>query len=149
MAIDFEHDIQRATYDKVKGMLNEIFGEMLMTRDDSPMFGITMGTAFAQVLIAPWGDDDAVVVTRAYVVQNIEIGGPLCVFLMKANGTMRFGAFGADEDSVFFQHTILGTTLDKGELRSSVIAVVRTADDYDDQLVAQFGGQRAVDVMRM
>lgn len=147
--LEFENDVQKATYEKVKAMLNEIFGEMLMARDDSPMFGITMGTAFAQVLVAPWGDDDAVVVTRSYVVQNIEIGGPLCVFLMKANGTMRFGAFGADDDSVFFQHTILGTTLDKGELRSSVIAVVRTADDYDDQLVAQFGGQRAVDVMRM
>lgn len=149
MAIEFESGVQEETYNKVKIMLTDIFGEMLLVREDTPMFGITMGTAFAQVLIAPWGDDDAVVVSRAYVVQNIEIAGPLCVFLMKANGSMRFGAFGADEDSVFFQHTIVGTTLDKGELRSSVIAVVRTADDYDDQLVSQFGGQRAVDVMRM
>ncbi|GAB4464356.1 MAG: YbjN domain-containing protein [Armatimonadaceae bacterium] len=148
MAIEFETEVQKATYEKVKRMLTEIFGEMLLVREDSPMFGISMGTAFAQVLIAPWGDDDAVVVTRAYVVHNIEVNGPLSVFLLKANGTMRFGAFGADEDSVFFQHTILGTTLDKGELRSSVVAVVRTADDYDEQLVAQFGGQRALDVIR-
>lgn len=148
MAHEFDSEVQAATHEKVKGMLTEIFGEMLIVRDDTPMFGISMGTAFAQVLVAPWGDDDAVVVTRAYVVHNIEIGGPLSIFLLKANGTMRFGAFGADDDSVFFQHTILGTTLDKGELRASVIAVVRTADDYDDQLVSQFGGQRALDVMR-
>jgi hypothetical protein len=148
MAIHFESPTQGETYEKVKQMLTEIFGEMLLVREDSPMFGISMGTAFAQVLIAPWGDDDAVVVTRAYVVHNVEVSGPLSVFLLKANGTMRFGAFGADDDSVFFQHTILGTTLDKGELRSSVIAVVRTADDYDEQLVSQFGGQRALDVMR-
>jgi hypothetical protein len=148
MATEFDSEVQAATHEKVRGMLQEIFGEMLIVRDDSPMFGISMGTAFAQVLVAPWGDDDAVVVTRAYVVHNIEISGPLSVFLLKANGTMRFGGFGADDDSVFFQHTILGTTLDKGELRASVIAVVRTADDYDDQLVSQFGGQRALDVMR-
>jgi hypothetical protein len=144
--MDFESEKQQQTYDKVKGYLREIFGEMAVPREDAPMFGISLGSAFAQVLVAPWGEDEAVVVSRAYVVHHVEIDGELAMFLVRANGQMRFGAFGADEDTVFFQHAILGTTLDKGELRSSVLAVVRTADDYDDRIVAQFGGQRALDV---
>jgi T3SS (YopN, CesT) and YbjN peptide-binding chaperone 1 len=64
------------------------------------------------------------------------------------NAEQQFGAFALDPDNdVVFTHTIIGggDTLDPEELRSSVEAVVRCADDYDDQIVERFGGKRAQD----
>jgi hypothetical protein len=59
---------------------------------------------------------------------------------------MRFGAFGLDSDNdVFFEHSIVGSTSDKVELKASVMAVVMTADRYDDQISSRWGGTRAVD----
>jgi hypothetical protein len=66
--------------------------------------------------------------------------------LLMENGTLRFGAFGIDsEKDIFFEHTIVGSTCDKEELRASVMAVVTNSDDYDDKIVAKWGGQTARD----
>lgn len=70
----------------------------------------------------------------------------LMKFLLRENDRMRFGAYGLDEDEdIFFEHTIVGSTCDKEELKASVVAVVMTADDADDKIIAKWGGQRAVD----
>jgi len=67
-------------------------------------------------------------------------------FLLRKNDDMRFGAFGLDRDmDIFFEHTIVGSTCDKEELRATVMAVLQTADKYDDEIVAKWGGERAVD----
>ncbi len=59
---------------------------------------------------------------------------------------MRFGAFGVDQDNdIFFEHTIVGSSCDKDELKASILAVVYTADQYDEQITQKWGGQRAVD----
>jgi hypothetical protein len=59
---------------------------------------------------------------------------------------MRFGAFGVDKDGdIIFEHTIVGSTIDKEELKSSVKAVLSVADHYDDDIVSRWGGKRALD----
>ena len=42
-------------------------------------------------------------------------------------------------------HTLLGDYLDKDELLYAVYGVGGTADDLDDELMAQFGGTRLID----
>jgi len=37
---------------------------------------------------------------------------------------------------------------DKTELRASVMAVVSTADEHDDEIVSRWGGKRALDMAR-
>ena len=44
-----------------------------------------------------------------------------------------------------FEHNLIGSTCDKEELKTSVITVVKLADEYDDEIVARWGGQRALD----
>jgi hypothetical protein len=44
-----------------------------------------------------------------------------------------------------FSHSIFGSTCDKNELKAAVMAMVVTADFYDDVIVARWGGQRALD----
>ncbi|MCS6860786.1 MAG: YbjN domain-containing protein [Abditibacteriales bacterium] len=146
--MEFETQAQRACYEKVLPWMKELFGEFAIARDDIPAIGVFVGSAVAQVVVYPWGDDDAVLCTRAYVVTGAELTPDLMYFLLRENADMRFGAFGVDsDDDIFFEHTIVGSTCDKNELKASVMTVVMIADHYDDQIVARWGGQRALERM--
>lgn len=139
--IPFQTEAQRASYARAGALLTELFGEMIHRRDDAPIFGIKYGSAFAQVSVYPFGEDDAVICTRAYVLHDVDVTSELMRYLLNENNNMRFGAFGlANETHIFFEHSIIGSTVDKAELRASVLAVIGTADTYDDPLMARFGG---------
>jgi hypothetical protein len=113
---------------------------------DRPAFIIQVGTTLTHIVVAPWGSDDSVVMVRSYVVYQAELVPELMEFLLRENDTKRFGAFGIDRDGdIFFEHSIVGTSCDKGELRASALAVVSTADEYDEQIVQRWGGMREVD----
>jgi len=146
LPIQWQSDPQQKTYEKADSYLKEIFGEMVNHFPDAPAMAVSKGTAFCTVAVYPWGDDDASITVRSYVVTGVEKTPDLMEFLLKENAKMRFGAFGLDdENDVFFEHTIVGSSCDKTELRASVLAVLSTADTYDDQIVQRFGGLRAVD----
>ena len=46
---------------------------------------------------------------------------------------------------VTFEQNIVGSSCDKNELKASVMAVVGTADKYDDEIVSRWGGKRSAD----
>lgn len=147
--MEFQSPVQQQCYEKTKTMMKELFGEFAVPRDDAPVVGILLGSALAQTAVYPWGNDDAVICTRAWVVQNAEMTPDLMKYLLLKNNGMRFGAFGIDdEDDIFFEHSIVGSTCDKEELKGSVMAVITTADQYDDEIVGKWGGQTALDKMR-
>ena len=147
--MEFKTAAQKACYDKVVSWMKELFGELVIMRDDAPMMGVMMGSAVAQVAVLPWGDDDATITTRAYLVTGAELTPDLMRYLLQKNAELRFGAFGVDEDGdILFEHSIVGSSCDKGELKASVLAVLVTADKYDDEIVARWGGERMLDRMR-
>lgn len=146
--MEFQSESQRKCYERVTPWLRELFGGTALTRGDRPVVGVAHGSAFAQVGVFPWGDD-AIITTRAYVVAGAELSAELMRFLLHENGGMHFGAFGIDDEGdIFFEHSILGSTCDQKELGTSVVAVVRTADEYDDRIVERWGGRRALDQPR-
>lgn len=147
--MEFRTEAQKACYEKIGPWMKELFGEFAMMRNDAPAIAVVIGSAVAQVGVIPWGNDDATINTRAYVVTGLEASSELMHYLLRENDTMRFGAFGLDDDDdVFFEHAVVGSACDKTELKASVMAVVMTADQYDDKIVARWGGQRAIDRMR-
>jgi hypothetical protein len=148
--MEFKTEIQKTCYEKVSQWMTEIFGTAFTTfRDDAPLINYRMGSAIVGVSVYPWGDDEATICARAYVVTGIELTPELMKYLLSENNDMRFGAFGLDQDGdIFFDYTIVGSSADKNELKAAVIGVISTADDYDDQIVAKWGGQRALDRMR-
>jgi len=147
--MEFKTAAQKACYDKVASWMKELFGELVLMRGDAPIMGVMMGSAFAQVAVQPWGDDNATIVTRAYLVTGAELTPDLMRYLLRENADMRFGAFGVDQDGdILFEHSIVGSSCDKGELKASVLAVLATADKYDDEIVARWGGERMLDRMR-
>ena len=144
--MEFQTEAQKGIYEKVAPMIREIFGEFAQARDDIPQFGVLMGSSVTRITVVPWGDDNATISVCSYVVSGAEITSDLMSYLLRENATMRFGAFGIDSDEdIQFEHTIVGSTCDKEELKASAMAVVRVADKYDDEIVARFGGTRATD----
>lgn len=143
--MEFQTDAQRACYARITPWLTQLFGELAAPRDEIPVISTVIGSALAQTAVLPWGDDDAVVTTRSYVVTGVEPDPELMHFLLRANADLQFGGFGIDADGdIVFQHSIVGSTCDREELQASVLAVVRTADRFDDQIVARWGGQTAL-----
>jgi hypothetical protein len=144
--MEFKTPAQQGIYEKLRPLVTELFGEMATAREDRPAFGIQFGSAWVQTWVSAWGDDDATITTRAWLTTGTELTIDLAKFLLNANDDMRFGAFGIDKDGdTFFEHTILGSTATKAELKASIRAVATTSDDYDDDIVARFGGTRMAD----
>jgi Putative bacterial sensory transduction regulator len=144
--VEFKNEAQQKTYELVKGWMVELFGEMARVNADTPTFSIWMGSALIYVNVYNWGDDKATIQCFAWVVTGAEMTPDLMQFLLRENNTMRFGAFGIDEENdIFFKHSIAGLTADKTELKAAIMAVANTADDYDDKIRSQWGGQRAQD----
>ncbi len=147
--MEFETEAQKACHEKVGPWVSELFGQSASPRDDRPVIRILQGPAFAQVGVFAWGESDAIITTRAYVVSGALLTPEMMYYLLRENEGMPFGAFGVDTDGdILFEHSIVGSTCDKKELEASVIAVLRTADEYDDQIVERWGGQRALDQLR-
>lgn len=144
--MEFETEAQKACYEKVAGYMTSIFGEQVYADPGAPLLWVRYGSAHARVDIWPWGTEDSVIAVRSWVVTGVEMSQDLAVYLLQQNNNMRFGAFGLDRsNNIFFHHSIVGSTCDKQELRTSVMAVLLTADDSDDEIVKRWGGLRAVD----
>jgi hypothetical protein len=146
MRMEFKTPAQQACYEKVLPWMKEIFGDFATPREDMPIITVYVGSAIAQVGVFSWGENDATVTSRAYVVTGADLTPDLMKYLLNETADMRFGGFGVDNDGdILFQHAIVGSRADKEELRASVMAVIITADEYDDKIVARWGGQRALD----
>jgi len=136
MTIELQSPAQKACYKRVTPWIKEIFGEVhVRMRDDAPMAVVSHGSAAVYVSVWPWADDEAVIQARAYVVTGVEPTSELMHYLLHQNDQMRFGAFGLDKDNdIYIEYTIVGSTVDREELRAATVAVAVAADEYDDKI---------------
>lgn len=148
--VEFATQAQQDCYERIKPWLKEMFGDLVMERDEAPAFAVThIGSQLTHIVVYPWGSDDAVVSVRSWVVTGLEADKELDSYLIRENANMRFGAFAVDSDNdIVFEHAIVGSTCDKGELKASVMAVLMTADKYDDEIVSRWGGRTALDMLK-
>jgi hypothetical protein len=139
----FQTQAQQDVYDRVAGWIPQMFGMFAHAIPNEPVFVVQLGQTFTMISVQPWGDDDATITSRAYVAMGTELTEDLMHHLLLQNNTFRFGAFGIDDDDdIFFEHTVVGSTLDTEELKASVLAVAGTADRYADEIIPKWGGQR-------
>ncbi|NEP16379.1 MAG: YbjN domain-containing protein [Leptolyngbya sp. SIO4C1] len=144
--MEFQSPAQKACYERIAPWMQELFGESAVAFEDEPLFIVTIGSAVASTRVIAWGEAEALITTRAYVVTDIEITPELSYYLLRANEGIYFGRFALDsEDDIVFEHSLVGSSCDRIELKHSVQTVVRLADDYDDEIVARWGGKRALD----
>jgi hypothetical protein len=143
--MDFQNSVQKKHYTKVLGWMRPLFGDIPWEKLDEPGFGLFMGSAWVELRILPW-KDDTVVNVRSTVVSDVTLTVDLLNYLLRENHEMLFGAFSISRTGdILFEHTIVGSTIDKKELESSVLAVLEIADKYDDEIVTRWGGKRALD----
>ena len=147
--IEFKSEAQRLCYRRVREYGRELFGEMFERSKNpkQPTFFLRFGSASVGVTITHWGDGHSMVDIWAWVITKIEMTADLMEFLLRKNyDEAQFGAFRLDEtNDIHFSHAILGSELDKKELRTSVQAVASTADEYDELIQSQWGGERWAD----
>jgi hypothetical protein len=75
----------------------------------------------------------------------------LAIRLLRLNATLRFGSFGwvRDGSCVTLQHTLLGGPgLDGDELLATLRDLAVLADEYDDRIVADAGGQTMQEIVK-
>ncbi|PSN18260.1 hypothetical protein C7271_13490 [filamentous cyanobacterium CCP5] len=144
--MEFKSAAQKDCYERVAPWIHELFGEGVVAFDDEPLFIVNLGSAVASTRILDWSNGEALIRTRAYVVTDIEPTAELSYYLLRENDGIYFGRFAYDaENDIVFEHSLVGSSCDLIELRHSVNTVIRIADDYDDEIVARWGGKRALD----
>ncbi len=142
----FKTSGQEEIYNRILPWMHELFGESLVVFEDEPLLIVNFGSAVASTRVVPWYKDETLITTRSYVVTDIQITPELSYYLLRENNSIYFGRFAYDaENDIVFEHSLVGTACDRLALNHSVITVVRIADTYDDEIVARWGGQRALD----
>jgi hypothetical protein len=123
------------------------FGDAFSKVDACSYFA-KKGSALVSIRILPFADD-AIVEVGANVVEGATLSQELLVELLEQNHSMVFGKFGlAKNGTITLQHALFGSTLDRPELVNAIKAVARTADEWDDKIVAKAGGQTALARLR-
>jgi hypothetical protein len=122
---------------------------------DERLYVVKQGSSYVMISVVPSGPkakttDRALVRVVAQVVAGVRPEPSLFRQLLILNGQLRFGAFAyiPDGDLIMFGHSILGgDTMDDKELVATVHDVALVADEYDDRIVARYGGARMQDVI--
>ena len=122
---------------------------------DDRLYVVKQGSSYVMISVVPSGpkskaNERALVRVVAQVVSGVTPEASLFRQLLILNGQLRFGAFAyiPDGDLIMFGHSMLGgDTMDMRELVATVHDVALVADEYDDRIVARYGGSRMQDVI--
>jgi T3SS (YopN, CesT) and YbjN peptide-binding chaperone 1 len=122
---------------------------------DDLLYVVKQGSSYVMISVVPSGakgkeNERALVRVVAQVVAGVTPEPSLFRQLLILNGQLRFGSFAyvPEGNLIMFGHSILGgDTMDTRELVSAVHDVALVADEYDDRIVARYGGARMQDVI--
>jgi hypothetical protein len=143
----FNTACQEEVYRQVKSYLDELVDEHF---DDAEHcdFYLKYGSTVLEISIDPYQEDDAVIEVLAFCVQGVEPSFELMQELLRVNAEVPLGAFSMQGESVFFSHSFLGRRLRPEQLIASLDVVANVSDEYDEKLVASYGGETAIDCLR-
>lgn len=134
-------------YRQVNSYLDELVDEHF---DDAEHcdFYLKYGSTVLEISIKPYEEDDAVVEILAFCVKGVNPTADLMGELLRLNSEVPLGAFSIVGSDVFFSHSFLGRRLHGEQLIASLVAVASISDDYDDRIIAKYGGKTALEQLR-
>ncbi len=141
--MEFENEIQQETHAKLEEYLSELFEDAYHDPENNHFY-VRYGTTVLEISIEPYGPEEAAVTIMSYCVQDVELDEELLRKLLELNHRIPFGCFSTAGNNIFFSHSLFGRTLSRSNLITAISAVATFADDYDDQIVAKYGGQTAL-----
>lgn len=136
--------------------IEKILGKSTAFRKvDDHLYVVKQGSSYVMISVVPSGhkskvNERALVRVVAQVVAGVKPEPSLFRQLLILNGQLRFGSFAyvPEGSLIMFGHSILGgDAMDPKELIATVHDVALVADEYDDRIVARYGGARMQDVI--
>jgi hypothetical protein len=140
----FEHEIHAETFRKIEEYLGELFEEPYCDPEEGHFY-VRYGSTVLEIEVAAYGQEEVVVTIRSYCVQGVEVDEELMAGLLELNHQLPLGSFSMVGNDIFFSHSLFGRDLEPRDLLRAVTAVAEVADDYDDRIVAKYGGQTALE----
>jgi hypothetical protein len=152
-------DAVRATCARIEELLGE---SDAFRKVDERFYIVRQGSAYIYIHVLPWErpfhadgaraaahamkapEPRAMVRFVAQLARGVDITPDLAIRLLKLNARLRIGAFGwvADGRCVTLQHTMpIGRSVDDADLLATLGDLAMLADEYDDQVVDEAGGQ--------
>lgn len=137
-----DSDAVKTLRSTIEKYLKESFGGFLKDQNDN--FILQAGSARILVVPLDWIEGQTLVKIVALVNKDGQPTDELAKYLIMENIRLIFGKFSLDPTGtmVFFEHALLGDYLNRKELEIAVKAIASTADKYDDEIKARFGGKK-------
>ena len=108
-----------------------------------------LGLQSARTFVMPTWLENGSTVIRVFAITNlgVTVTAELTQWLLERNLEFVFGAFALDVDkgAIWFNHNLLGGFAAPEELEVTIAAVIETADRFDDEIKARFGGRLYVE----
>ncbi len=140
----FENEVQEQTFYRLDEYLRELFDDPYH-EPATDHFYVRYGTTVLEISVEAYGPEEAVVTVMSYCVQGVEVSEELLLGLLELNHQLHFGAFSLVGGDIFFSYSLFGNSIERRNLLGAVAAVATVADDYDDRIVAKYGGETALD----
>lgn len=142
--MQFEHPVHRETFERVSEYVDDLIDEPYLDEATGHFYG-RFGSTVLEISVDPYGPEEAVVKVMAYCVQGARVEESLRTGLLELNHTLPVGSFSLVGDDVFFSHSVFGRSLEPRNFLGTMAAVATVADDWDDRLVARYGGETALE----
>ena len=142
--MEFENEVHEETFNRLKENLEELFDEPYHDPDNDHFY-VRYGTTVLEISVQPYGSEEAIVVIMSYCVQEVELAEDLLLGLLELNHQLPLGSFSLVGNDIFFSHSLFGKSLEPRDLLRAITAVATVSDDYDDRIVAKYGGQTALE----
>lgn len=135
--------------DKLGERVRTYLGDMGIEADQTDDHICLFKYGSTVVMISLFEDgDDTFCRFASIMLRDFEPTLELLQRILRLNTEVLFGSFLLFEDNTLsFSATLLGNHLDFDEFDKTLRYVAQVSDDYDDELQAIGGGQRAEDVM--
>jgi hypothetical protein len=143
----FHTQCQEEVYRQVKTYLDELTEEHFDDADHCDFY-LKYGSTVLEISIDPYEEDDAVIEVLAFCVQGVEASFELMQELLRLNAEVPLGGFSMVGGDIFFSHSFLGRRVPPEQLIASLDMVASISDEYDERLVAKYGGETAIERLR-
>ena len=145
--MDWTHPTHRQAQERVSEYLGELFEDPFVDQENGHFY-VRYGTTVLEISVDPYGTDEAMVTVMAYCVQGVRLEEDLLLGLLELNHHLPFGSFSLVGRDVFLSHSLFGSALERTTLLGAIASVANVSDEYDDRIVARYGGQTALDRIR-
>ena len=143
----FDNEHHKETHDRVESYLGELFEEFTHDEENGHFY-VGYGSTVLEISVESYGPEETILQVTAYCAQGVRLEEDLLLGLLELNHALPVGAFSLVGKDIFYSQSVLGKTLERNDLLGTIAAVATITDDYDDKIVAKYGGQTALDRIR-